>query len=61
MRCDPNAWAKDFAAPGLEGRIEVHESQVGQAVTADPVDLSPSGAQIKIKDEISVPGSADPC
>lgn len=29
MRCDPNAWAKDFAAPGLEGRIEVHESQVG--------------------------------
>ncbi|KAJ7008521.1 hypothetical protein NC653_007249 [Populus alba x Populus x berolinensis] len=28
MRCDPNAWAKDFAAPGLEGRIKVHESQV---------------------------------
>ncbi|KAL3604937.1 hypothetical protein D5086_005796 [Populus alba] len=22
MRCDPNAWAKDFVAPGLEGRIK---------------------------------------
>jgi hypothetical protein len=26
MPCHPYAWAKDFATPGLEGRIEVHES-----------------------------------
>lgn len=49
MRCDPNAWAKDLAAPGLEGRIwEDRGLRISGRLgsnCADPVDLYYQSAQ----------------